>query len=69
MLEMLVEYAKEYCELIGLEFNNNTILIIAYSGVAAALIGGNTVHKAVHKINDIIKISFQSTFFKRSIMI
>ena len=41
-------YAKEYCSNLEVPFTEKTILITACSGVAATLINGETVHRAVH---------------------
>lgn len=48
IIEVLVEYAKEYCEHTNIAFDCNTIKVTAMSGVAASLIGGQTTHLATH---------------------
>ena len=48
VLSLLKSYAEQYCNFIGQEFGNKTIVFTAMSGVAATLIGGRTTHKALH---------------------
>ena len=48
VLELLLNYAREYCQHVGEIFTENTIVVTACSGVAATLVKGRTVHSAVH---------------------
>jgi replication-associated recombination protein RarA len=49
VIDLLLEYAKEYCTFIeGMEFNSHTIVVTALTGVAATILRGQTTQKAVH---------------------
>jgi len=47
VINLLVAYAKEFCEHLGHPFTEKTIVVTAMSGVAATLIHGETTHKAL----------------------
>ena len=47
VINLVVDYAREYCKLIGHPFTTRTIVITAMSGVAATLLHGETTHKAL----------------------
>ena len=48
VINLLMEYAKEYCSYIpNFSFNARTITITALTGVAATLLKGETVHSAL----------------------
>lgn len=47
VINMVKAYAHSYCDSIGHEFTNRTIIITAMSGVAATLLKGNTTHKVM----------------------
>ena len=44
VINLVVAYAKSYCEFIGHKFTKRTIVITAMSGVAATLLRGETCH-------------------------
>ena len=48
VLCLLKNYAKQYCNLIGQKFGNETILFTAMTGLAATFIEGKTTHKALY---------------------
>ncbi len=48
VLNEVLRYTQDFCELLGTQFNQYTILMTATSGVAATLIRGSTVHSALH---------------------
>jgi hypothetical protein len=52
-LELLLNYAEEYCFHVGVIFTETTIVVTACSGVAATLVKGRTVHSAVHITKEI----------------
>ena len=45
VLTLLLLYAREYCEALNHPFTNRTIVVSAFSGVAATLIKGDTTHR------------------------
>jgi len=47
VIELVVDYAREYCEHLGHPFTRRTIVVSAMSGVAATLLKGETTHMAV----------------------
>lgn len=47
VINMVVAYAKSYCDLLGHPFTKRTIVITAMSGVAATLLKGETTHLAL----------------------
>jgi hypothetical protein len=47
VVNLVIAYAKEYCELIGHPFTSRTIVVTAMSGVAATLLHGETTHSAL----------------------
>ena len=47
VINLVVNYARDYCEHLGHEFNSRTIVITAMSGVAATLLNGETTHSAL----------------------
>ena len=52
VINLVVRYAKEYCRnLPDVEFTKQTILVCGYSGVAATLLLGETMHSAL-KVNN-----------------
>ena len=48
VIDLVVEYAREYCELLNQEFTSSTIVVTALTGVAASILLGETTHAAVH---------------------
>ena len=49
VIELLTAYAREYCSYMdGYEFTSKTIRLTAMTGVAAALLLGETIHAAAH---------------------
>lgn len=49
VLKLLMQYAEEFCaNLPDYEFTDRTILLTAYSGVAATLLKGETFHSALY---------------------
>ena len=52
VVNQLLAYAQEYCTNIKQPFTRRTILVTSYSGVAATLIHGQTLHSAVHLNTD-----------------
>ena len=49
----VLQYGKEYCTNLEVPFTERTILITACSGVAATLINGETIHRAVYLNKDL----------------
>lgn len=49
-IDLLLLYGKEFCENLGndYKFTSRTITVTALTGVAATLLGGETIHSAVH---------------------
>jgi hypothetical protein len=47
VINLVVAYAREYCELLNYPFTKRTIVITAMSGVAATLLHGETTHMAI----------------------
>ena len=56
VIDLLISYAREYTHHLEQVFDSNTIVISAMSGVAATLIGGKTIHSAVHLNKSIINV-------------
>ena len=54
VINQLLLYGQQYCANIQQPFTRNTILVTAYSGVAATLIHGQTLHSATY-LNKSIK--------------
>jgi hypothetical protein len=48
IIKEVLDYAKNFCQKITFPFTEMTILVTATSGVAATLINGETVHRAVY---------------------
>jgi PIF1-like helicase/Helitron helicase-like domain at N-terminus len=48
VINQLLAYSQDYCNNIQYPFNSRTILVTAYSGVAATLIHGQTLHSATY---------------------
>jgi hypothetical protein len=48
VINLLRQYAREYCDLLGHPFTCRTIVVTAMSGVAATLIHGETAHSALY---------------------
>lgn len=48
VIDLVLEYAKEYCGHLQHPFTSRTIVVTAMSGVAATLILGETTHSAVY---------------------
>lgn len=48
VIEQTIKYAEQFCDYLGVPFNEKTILVTAMSGVAATIINGETIHRAVH---------------------
>ena len=46
VVNLLLLYAREFCELLGHPFTSQTIVVSAFSGVAATLIKGDTTHRS-----------------------
>ena len=44
VIELVTQYARGFCEMLDCPFTSNTIAITAMSGVAATLLGGQTLH-------------------------
>ena len=47
VINMVIAYAKSYCESIQHDFTNRTIVVTAMSGVAATLLHGETTHMCI----------------------
>ena len=47
VINLVVAYAREYCEHLGHPFTSRTIVVTAMSGIAATLLHGETTHKAL----------------------
>ena len=48
VLDLLMLYAQEFCDTLGHTFTKRTIVVTAFSGVAATLIKGETIHSACY---------------------
>jgi ATP-dependent DNA helicase PIF1 len=48
VIDLVIMYAKQYCEHLGHRFTSRTIVVTAMSGVAATILRGETTHSAVH---------------------
>ena len=49
IISLVLAYAERFCSHIpGYQFTKNTIVVCAYSGVAATLLMGKTMHSALH---------------------
>jgi hypothetical protein len=48
VIDLVLEYSKEFCQHLGHVFTSRTIIVTAMSGVAATLILGETTHRAVY---------------------
>ena len=46
VINLVISYAREFCDLIGHRFTDRTIVVSAMSGVAATLLHGETWHSA-----------------------
>ena len=66
VIKTLLEYAQEYCSMIKCQFTEYTILVTAYSGVAATLIHGQTLHSATQlakkqkNVDDTLKTAWKN---------
>jgi hypothetical protein len=47
VISMIVEYARDFCEMLAHPFTSRTIAVTAMSGVAATLIKGETTHSVL----------------------
>ncbi len=47
VINMVMAYAKSFCEVLGHPFTSRTIIITAMSGVAATLLHGETTHSVI----------------------
>ena len=48
VIDLLMEYARQYCDNLGYTFTSKTIVVTAMSGVAATILRGETTHRAVY---------------------
>ena len=48
VIDLLVEYARNFCNNLDYRFTSRTIVVTAMSGVAATIIRGDTTHSAVY---------------------
>ena len=62
VLELLQLYAREYCNHLNYEYNSETIVVTAMSGVTATLIGERTTHSAAHLNKKASKIPYEDKF-------
>ena len=48
VIDLVIEYAREYCGLLECPFTSRTIVVTAMTGVAATIFRGETTHSAVY---------------------
>ena len=48
VIDLVIEYAREYCGLLEYPFTSRKIVVTAMTGVAANILQGETTHSAVY---------------------
>ena len=51
VIDIVMQYAKSFCENLNQPFTSQTIVLTAMTGVAASILLGETTHRAVHLNN------------------
>ena len=52
VISLVLRYAQRFCDNMEVEFNSRTIVVCAYSGVAATILKGETLHSALYLNNE-----------------
>jgi hypothetical protein len=69
VINLVVCYAREYCDLLGHPFNHRTIVVSAMTGVAATWLHGETTHKAVGTNRDSIPSDMMAEWWDTRLLI